>query len=107
MADILELRPVWRLVHAGLVSTGIEAARTQRPDLILLDMHLPDGTGDQVLTALKQDRETSDIPVVVLSAGTIGAKAAPLVDAGADQFWTKPHDLGLMLEYFDELAARL
>ncbi len=106
MEAILELRPAWRLVHAGLIRTGIDAARHQPPDLILLDMHLPDGSGASALATLKADPVTAAIPVVILTAGTTGKNAATLLEAGADQFWTKPHDLGLMLDYFDQVAAR-
>ncbi len=106
MEAVLELRPAWRLVHAGLIKTGITAAHTHQPDLILLDMNLPDGSGAGALTTLKTDPGTRDVPVVILTAGTTGKNATSLLQAGADQFWTKPHDLGMMLEYFDHIAAR-
>jgi len=105
MKFILELRPAWRLVHAGTVAAGIIAARTHLPNLILLDMHLPDGTGDEALAVLKADRRTRDIPVVILSAGTTDSECATLLDAGAHQVWLKPHDLSLVLAYFDGVAA--
>lgn len=46
---------------------GLDLARQYHPDLILLDLHLPDVPGDQVLARLKADAATSDIPVVILS----------------------------------------
>lgn len=106
MEAVLELRPAWRFVHRGLVAAGVEAAGTERPDLILIDMNLPDGTGAQALAMLKGDPATRDIPVVVLTASATGSSAASVLEAGAEQFWVKPHDLGLMLAYFDQVAAR-
>jgi len=106
MEAVLELRPAWRFVHAGLIKTGMEAAHTHRPDLILLDMNLPDGSGAQALVELKTDPVTRDVPVVILTAGTTAKNTTSLLGAGADQFWTKPHDLGLMLAYFDQVASR-
>ena len=106
MEAVLELRPAWRFVHAGLMRTGIDAAHTHRPDLILLDMNLPDGSGAQALAALKASPVTRDLPVVILTAGTTDKNTTSLLAAGAEAFWTKPHDLGLMLAYFDHIADR-
>ncbi|MDQ2825605.1 MAG: response regulator [Actinomycetota bacterium] len=106
MKAVLDLCPAWRLIHSGLVATGIDVAHAHHPDLILVDMHLPDGSGAHVLTTLKAHPETRDIPVVVVTAGATTTSATSLLQAGADQFWTKPHDLNLMLAYFDHIATR-
>ena len=56
------------MIHAALGGLGIELARAHRPDLVLLDLHLPDQSGRDVLRTLKRRADTEDIPVVVLSA---------------------------------------
>ena len=50
---LLRLRPQWRLLHAGLGSLGIELAEAHQPDLVLLDLHLPDLSGHKVLQAIR------------------------------------------------------
>ena len=51
---------------------GLELARTESPDLILLDLNLPDMTGDQILHRLKADPDLRHIPVVMVSADAMG-----------------------------------
>jgi PAS domain S-box-containing protein len=105
MESVLSLRPEWRLIHAGLASLGIELARTQQPDLILLDVHLPDGSGFDVLTALKGDASTAGIHVVVLSADASVQQVSRLLSAGAAQYITKPLDLPEVLTMLDAVSA--
>jgi PAS domain S-box-containing protein len=87
-----------RLVPAMKGRLGLELAREQRPDVILLDLHLPDMTGDDVLEQLQSDTRTKDIPVVVISADSTTGQARRLVAAGARHFLTKPLDLESFLE---------
>lgn len=105
MRSLLELRPQWRFLTAGRLDTGLELARAEHPDLVLLDMRLPDGSGTDGLRALRSDPGTSGIPVVILTAGPPGGEP-PLLAAGAEQVWIKPHDLSLTLAFLDEVAAR-
>ncbi len=78
-------------------SEGLEQAAVLRPDVIILDLGLPDRDGMQVLTQL---REWSDVPVVVLSVRDADVDKIALLDAGADDYLTKPFSMG-------ELLARL
>jgi DNA-binding response OmpR family regulator len=76
---------------------GVELARQESPDLILLDLHLPDLHGREVLEELRRGEDTSGIPVVILSAdATAGVR--DLVDAGAADYMTKPLDIDRLLE---------
>ncbi|HYU85838.1 MAG TPA: ATP-binding protein, partial [Kribbellaceae bacterium] len=74
-------------------SLGLELAQVHSPDLILLDRHLPDMRGEDVLAQLRADPRTADIPVVVISADVMPGRGTALRDAGATAFLTKPIDV--------------
>ena len=101
---VLERRPSVQLHSAMFGGRGLELAREHHPDLILLDLHLPDIPGEQVLARLQDDPETRDIPVIVLSADTTREREQMLV-AGACAFLTKPIDLRRLLELLDRELA--
>jgi two-component system KDP operon response regulator KdpE len=87
----------YRLVEAESVSGGLIAATTHNPELILLDIGLPDGDGIELTRRI---REWSRVPVIVISArGREGDKVTAL-DAGADDYLTKPFGV-------NELLARI
>jgi PAS domain S-box-containing protein len=90
---ILLSRPGWRTVPALQGQLGVELAREHVPDLVLLDLHLPDIPGDEVLRRLRADRRTAHIPVVVVSADATAASLERLRQAGADAYLTKPLDV--------------
>ena len=102
---IVRLRPNWRLIHAGLGQLGIDLVQAHHPDLVLLDLHLPDLRGPDVLTALKNRPETSAIPVTILTADASSAQPRWLLEAGADRFLTKPLDIDQLLGLLDEVIA--
>ena len=80
---------------------GLSAIRQRRPDLILLDMHLPDISGLELLRHLKQDDDTADIPVIVLSADATTARMQEALTLGAAQYLTKPVDIAGLLAALD------
>jgi signal transduction histidine kinase/ActR/RegA family two-component response regulator len=82
-----------RLLTAMQGSVGLELAIQHLPDLILLDVHLPDIMGDIVLRRLKENAATRDIPVVVLSADATQSQVERLLSDGAKAYLTKPLDL--------------
>jgi PAS domain S-box-containing protein len=90
---ILLSRPAWRLLPALQGGLGVELAREHRPDLVLLDLHLPDVPGVEVLRRLRADPRTAAIPVVVVSADATPASLERLRAAGADAYLTKPLDV--------------
>ncbi|HEX8274197.1 MAG TPA: PAS domain S-box protein [Longimicrobiaceae bacterium] len=90
---ILLSRPGWRTVPALQGQLGVELAREHRPDLVLLDLHLPDIPGEEVLRRLRADERTAGIPVVVISADATHAMVDRLRAAGADAYLTKPLDI--------------
>jgi signal transduction histidine kinase/ActR/RegA family two-component response regulator len=72
---------------------GIELARVHQPDLILLDLHLPDIAGEEVIRRLRTDERTASTPVVVLSADATEDSKARFRLLGAKGYLTKPLDL--------------
>lgn len=97
--------------HVRLISSlngvnGIEMAMNHSPDLILLDLNLPDMHGFDVLGQLKDDARTRHIPVVVTSADATQYQIDRMMGAGAAAYLTKPLDLPEFLRTFDEMMAR-
>jgi signal transduction histidine kinase/CheY-like chemotaxis protein len=101
MEKIIGHRSGLRLIGATLGRTGLDLARTHAPDLILLDLHLPDIPGQDVLRQLQDDPATNQIPVVVVSADATPGQIDRLVAAGAQSYLTKPLDVGSILNLFD------
>ena len=78
------------LLEASTGSVALELARERHPDVIVLDLMLPGMTGYEVLEILKGDEQTSDIPVLVLTAKSRRADRARSHGLGASGFLTKP-----------------
>jgi signal transduction histidine kinase/ActR/RegA family two-component response regulator len=77
---------------------GLELAREHRPDLVLLDLHLPDLRGDEVLIRLKAEPVTRQTPVIMLSADASPGQVQRLREAGAAAYLTKPINLQELLD---------
>lgn len=101
---VLRRRPSVELLPAMMGSLGLELAREHLPDLILLDMHLPDMNGDEVLEALRQDSATREIPVIVLTADATEGSHTPGIDELADGLVTKPIGVEALLQLIDRFA---
>jgi CheY-like chemotaxis protein len=94
---ILELEPEIDLIPALQGQLGVELAREHRPGLILLDLHLPDLPGGEVLRRLQDHPATRDIPVVVISADATPGSIEKLLRSGARAYLTKPLDVDQFL----------
>ena len=92
-----------RLLTAIQASLGLEIAQHQQPDLILLDLHLPDMKGEEVLQRLQADHRTSSIPVVVVSADATQSQIERLMAAGARDYLTKPLSISRFLHILREV----
>ena len=77
---------------------GLELARRHHPDLIVLDLHLPDLPGTEVLIRLKTEQSTREIPVVVLTADASKGQAERVQRLGAVAYLTKPLDVPTFLD---------
>jgi len=98
-------RPNTRLRSEASGRAGIEYAVRYLPDIILLDLHLPDLQGDQVLSELKSEPATAAIPVVVLSADASHGVIRRLLANGALAYLTKPIELAELGGLLDTFAA--
>ncbi|MCW2541254.1 MAG: sensor protein [Frankiales bacterium] len=103
--QILKRRPGWQLVHAGHGALGRELAGVTQPNLILLDLHLPDMNGLDVLKELHSDPRTRLIPLVIVSADANPRQIARLRDAGAAHYMTKPLNVSDVLALLDTHAT--
>lgn len=100
---LLDWRPGWTLVHAHDGSSGLQlAAALPRVDLVLLDLHLPDIGGAEVLAALTRLRRLRGAPVVVVSADANQARVSEMLAAGAAGYLTKPFDATDVLHLLDQ-----
>lgn len=103
---IFAQRPSVRVVAAMQGILALDLAREHRPATILLDVHLPDIEGDEVLQRLQEDPETRAIPVVVVvSAEATPRKVERFLAAGARAYLTKPLDVQRFLELVDEILS--
>jgi DNA-binding response OmpR family regulator len=85
--------------------TGIDAARTEHPDAIVLDLMMPEVSGLDVLDALRHDDETSSVPILVLTAVTMSREHLICVANGADRVMTKPFDPRDVAEVVDSMMS--
>ena len=95
----------WTLVPALQGQLGVELAHEHAPDLVLLDLHLPDISGEEVLRRLRADARTASVPVVVISADATPTRVERLLAAGADAYLTKPLDVKLFLRTVERLLT--
>jgi CheY-like chemotaxis protein len=102
----LARRPHVQLLTATRADTGLRAAREARPDLIPLDLNLPDASGGDLLRRLRNDAVTRDVPVVLVTGHT-ATHADGLDGLGISEHLTKPIDVGRLLELVDEHAPPL
>lgn len=84
----------WQVFEAATMQRGLIEAGTRKPDLVVLDLGLPDGDGKDFIADLRQ---WSAVPVIVLSARTDESDKIGALDAGADDYLTKPFGVGELL----------
>ncbi|HEY2614975.1 MAG TPA: ATP-binding protein, partial [Chthoniobacterales bacterium] len=100
---LLERRPSTRLIAAKNGLEGLTMARKHRPDLILLDVNLPDINGHDVLVCVHADPSCASIPVIVVSADATSRQIDRLMSAGAADYITKPLDVKKFLTVLDQV----
>jgi protein-histidine pros-kinase len=102
MESIIRTLPQVKMMSAGTPQLGLEIAKAHRPDIILLDLHLPEMDGFQVLAKLKEMPETRDIPVLALTASAYPGDVKRGLTAGFFRYLTKPIDIKALFTAIDE-----
>ncbi|WP_229518873.1 ATP-binding protein [Massilia rhizosphaerae] len=106
--EIVRFRADLRLVSAPDGHFGLSLARSQKPDIILMDLNLPGLSGFEVLAQLRREPETARIPVIAVSANAMRADIERALAAGFARYLTKPIDIGQFNEAIDTvLSARM
>ncbi|MCV2348815.1 response regulator [Paucibacter sp. Y2R2-4] len=103
--ELLSRRPALSLSCEEDGARGLQSAQTQPPELILLDMHLPDCDGYEVLKQLRADPRTAHIPCIALSATAKEEDHRRALAAGFLAYWTKPIDFKAFLDGLDAFFA--
>ena len=104
---IFAQRPQIRFEVSMLGLDGLAAIRATRPDLVLLDMQLPDISGLELLRHFKNDDDVAGIPVIVVSADATAARMQQALTLGAVHYVTKPLALEPFLAVIDEVLQGL
>jgi signal transduction histidine kinase/ActR/RegA family two-component response regulator len=102
---VLAKRPDVELLTVTQGDAGLELIRERHPDLVLLDLHLPDRPGSEILRSLKEDARTHDVPVVVLTADVFHEQRETSLAAGAYACLTKPVDIEDLLRIVDDVVG--
>jgi CheY-like chemotaxis protein len=84
---------------------GVAMATSEHPDLILMDLTLPDIRGEEATQRIKADPATKRIPVIALTANAMAGDREKAIAAGCDDFDTKPVDMPRLLEKIQALKA--
>src|SRR5437764_9835656 len=93
----------WHVFEAGTVASGITEAGTRKPDVVILDLGLPDRDG---ISFVHEVRKWSELPILILSARTEEPSKIAALDAGADDYLTKPFGVGELLARVRALLRR-
>jgi signal transduction histidine kinase/ActR/RegA family two-component response regulator len=106
MERLLGRRPGFELLTATTGQAGLELARSLHPDVVLLDLDLPDMRGEDVLAELRADSETADIPVIVVTADATARRQEELARAGSDAYVVKPIQLASFMSTLEAVLGR-
>jgi CheY-like chemotaxis protein len=90
LAGLLEDQPQVRLLTASDAAEGIRVAQAESPDLVLLDMHLPGGSGLDIVRALNEPIAAGRFDVVLLTGDALTMDVLKAMSLGAREYWPKP-----------------
>lgn len=96
----------YEVVIAADGARGVEMASSEQPDLILMDMSLPVLDGWEASRRVKSDEATKSIPIIALTAHAMAGDREKALDAGCDDYDTKPIELARLLEKIEVLLRK-
>lgn len=105
MRQVFLTQPEWELRTVGTGAEALRSAVRDKPQLILLDLNLPDMTGIEVRRALRSDAGTRDIPCVAVSADAMPGQVKKVLAEGFEEHWAKPLDLPRILRKLKQRLA--
>ncbi len=85
---------------------GVDMVRSERPDVVLLDMNLPVMDGWTAARTLRADPETARVPIIALTAHAMAGDRAKALEAGCDDYHPKPVDFSRLLSQIEEVLLR-
>jgi two-component system cell cycle response regulator DivK len=101
--DVLQVKG-YTTIEAGTAEEGIELAKKRKPDLVLMDIHLPGMSGIEALKILRDDAATAKIPVFAVTASVMQQDRKMIMEAGFDTYVAKPINIK---EFLDQVRAKL
>ncbi len=104
--DVLEMRG-YNILQAKDGMEGWRIAREQRPDLIIMDIQLPDVSGLEVTKWLKDDETLKSIPVIAITAVAMAGDEEKILEGGCDDYLVKPISISNFLQTVDRFAKPL
>ena len=105
LQEVFRARPAWRLEIAADGASGLAALEGAAPDLVLMDMNLPDTEGLALIARLRSDPRTAGLRCIALSADTMREQIEAAHRAGFDDYWTKPIDVTRVLGALDTVLG--
>lgn len=105
MRDVLNFYGYATLI-AGAGAVAVDIARRQQPDLILLDIRLPDIDGTEVASRLKADHRTRATPIIAVTAFAMPNDRRRLIDSGCDDYIVKPVSIAAILALVEQYTVR-
>ena len=105
LQEVFRARPAWRLEIAADGVSGLAALEAATPDLVLMDMNLPDTNGLALIARLRSEPRTAALRCIALSADTMREQIEAAHRAGFDAYWTKPIDVTRVLCALDTLLG--
>ena len=100
------LQNEYRVLEAADGKEGLKIALTERPDLVLLDMSLPEMDGHTVVQEIREDASTRHIPVIALTAHAMKGDREKFIEAGCDDYISKPIEAEHILRKLEEWLKR-
>lgn len=105
MQSLFKLRPWYQLTIATDAASTLQKIREEKPHLLLIDMHLPDATGAELLAMIRSDETLASIPAIAVSADAMPEDINAALASGFNDYWTKPLNIDAALLALDRLLS--